>query len=141
MIDRAGRNRLAARIHQRAAGVLTNYEFEEHADFRSHEDAIQAVFWSGAWLLYDDFQQYRLRRRYRLGPRIRTEAGRWVLFLKTDLAYEWPLPRVGLLSALTSLFANLLTLGLVARRPNEGSSVVATSPCGPSFAAPTIEAA
>ena len=115
MIDRDGRNRLAESIRHLAAGVLTNLEFEDRADFHSADNAIQAVFWGGPWLLYDDFRTYRLRGRHRLDPRVRKAAARWVLFLKTDLPYEWPVVRMGLLVMLR-VFVNLVTLGLVARR-------------------------
>ncbi|MGH7490040.1 MAG: hypothetical protein ACREMY_31205, partial [bacterium] len=90
MVDRAGRDRLAACIHQLAAGVLTNYDFEDEAEFDSTDRAIAAVFRGGPWLLYDDFPKYRLRGKCRLDPRVRKEAARWVLFLKTNLPYEWP---------------------------------------------------
>ncbi len=115
MIDRMGRDRLAESIHQLAAGVITNHEFEDKGEFQSTDDAIRAVFWGGAWLLYDDFRTYRLRGKYRLDPAVRKEAARWVLFLKTDLPYEWPVTRPGMFAILRA-FANLMTLGLVARR-------------------------
>jgi hypothetical protein len=115
MIDRAGRDRLAESIHQLAAGVLTNHEFEDKGEFQSPDSAIRAVFWGGPWLLYDDFRNYRLRGKYRLRPAVRKDAARWVLFLKSDLPYEWPLAQPGLSTVLRAV-ANLATLGLVARR-------------------------
>lgn len=116
MIDRAGRDRLAECIHQLAAGVVTNHEFENKGEFKSADEAIRAVFWGGPWLLYDDFPNYRLRGNRRLNPAVRKEAARWVLFLKSDLPYEWPVNRRGVLSAVLHAVANLVTLGLVARR-------------------------
>ncbi len=116
MIDRAGRDRLAECIHQLAAGVLTNHEFEDKGEFESADDAIRAVFWRGPWLRYDDFPNYRLRGKYSLDPRVRKEAARWVLFLKTGLPYEWPVARVGVLAGMVGAFANLMTLGLAGRR-------------------------
>jgi hypothetical protein len=115
MIDRAGRDRLAECIHQLAAGVVTNHEFEDKGEFKSSDDAIRAVFWGGPWLLYDDFRNYRLRGKYRLTPAVRKEVARWVLFLKSDLPYEWPMSQPGILSVLRAV-ANLMTLGLIARR-------------------------
>jgi hypothetical protein len=85
MIDRAGRDRLAECIHQLAAGVVTNQEFEDKGEFKSADEAIRAVFWRGPWALYDDFRNYRLRGKHRLSPAVREEAARWVLFLKSDL--------------------------------------------------------
>ncbi len=115
MVDRDGRNRLAECIRHLAAGVTTNWEFEDEAEFDSPDPAIQAVFWGGPWLLYDDFSNYRLRGRYRLDPAVRREAARWVLFLKTDLPYEWPVVRRNLLVKVAWVLANLVTVGHVAR--------------------------
>ena len=57
MIDRDRRNRLAECIRHLAAGVLTNLEFEDRAESHSADSAIQAVFWGGPWLLYDDYRR------------------------------------------------------------------------------------
>ena len=100
MIDRAARDRLAESIRQLAASAMTNWEFESKA----------------AWQLYDDFGNYRLRGRDRLDPLVRREAARWVLFLKTDLAYEWPVARCNVLRAVGWVLANLVTAGQAARR-------------------------
>ena len=43
MIDRAGRDRLAECIHQLAAGVLTNRQFEDKGEFESADDATGVV--------------------------------------------------------------------------------------------------
>jgi hypothetical protein len=116
MVDRPARDRLAESIRQLAAGAVTNWEFEDKAEFDSLDPAIRAVFWSGPWHLYDDFGNYRLRGRDRLDPLVRREAARWVLFLKTDLAYEWPVARCNVLRAVGWVLANLVTAGQAARR-------------------------
>ena len=115
-IDRAGRDRLAECIHQLAAGMVSNREFERKAEFASADDAIRGVFFGGPWVLYDDLRIYRLRGRDRLDPRVRRDAARWVLFLKTDLPYEWPATPFGLLGGIVYVLANVLTLGRVGRR-------------------------
>ena len=115
VVDREARNRLAEGIRHLAAGVITNWEFEDRSISYSTDPAIRAVYSSGAWFLYHDIMRYRLRGRYRLSPAVRREAARWVLFLKTDLPYEWPLVRPNLLAMVAWLVGNLLTLGLIAR--------------------------
>jgi hypothetical protein len=115
-VDREGRDRLAECIRHLAAGVMTNREFESKGDFDSPDPAIQAVFWGGPWLLYDDFRNYRLRGAYRIDPAVRREAARWILFLKTDLPYEWPVIRRHFMGNVARLLTNLVTLGHVARR-------------------------
>ena len=115
MIDRDTRNRLAEGIRHLAAGVITNVEFEDRALSSSSDPAIEAVFLGGPWFLYHDIMRYRLRGPNRLSPAVRREAARWVLFLKTDLPYEWPIHRRGVLGSLAWVVLCLLTLGYCAR--------------------------
>ncbi|MEO8484384.1 MAG: hypothetical protein ABI634_19410 [Acidobacteriota bacterium] len=115
-IDRGGRDRLAAGIRHLASGAVTNLEFEDRAEFDSPDPAIQAVFWGGPWQLYSDFRSYRLRGPDRLPNSVRREAARWILFLKTDLPYEWPPARRGLRGLAYSiawLAGSLATAGLI----------------------------
>ena len=114
MIDRAARNRLAAGIRHLAAGIVTNDEFEDKALSRSADLAIEAVFSGGPWMLYHDIMRYRLRGADRLNPRVRREAARWILFLKSDLPYEWPVQRRGILATIAWILRCLLTLGYCA---------------------------
>jgi hypothetical protein len=116
MIDRDARNRLAEGIRHLAAGTITNVEFEARALSSSADPAVHAVFLSGPWFLYHDIMRYRLRGRNRLSPAVRRGAARWILFLKTDLPYEWPIEPRGLVGSLVWIVVNLFTVGLFARR-------------------------
>lgn len=116
MIDRDARNRLAEGIRHLAAGIITNVEFEERALSFSVDPAVHAIFLGGPWFLYHDLMRYRLKGKDRLSPAVRREAARWILFLKTDLPYEWPVERRGLVGSLVWIVVNLLTVGLFARR-------------------------
>lgn len=115
MIDRIARDRLAEAVRHLAAGTMTNVEFEERALSASADPAVHAVFLGGPWFLYHDLMSYRLKGAYRLSPAVRREAARWVLFLKSDLAYEWPVSRRGLVCSLAWVVLNLLTAGFLAR--------------------------
>ena len=114
MVDRNARNRLADGIRHLAAGAITNWEFEDRAISASSDPAIHAVYLSGPWFLYHDIMRYRLRGRYRLSPAVRREAARWVLFLKTNLPYEWRLARGNALITIAWIVGNVVTLGLMA---------------------------
>jgi hypothetical protein len=116
VIDRNSRNRLAEGIRHLAAGTITNVEFEERVSYSSADPAVHAVFLGGPWFFYHDLTRYRLKGKDRLSPAVRREAARWILFLKTDLPYEWPVERRGLVGSLVWVFVNLLTVGLFARR-------------------------
>ena len=109
MVDRESRTQLAELIRHLVSGRLTNYEFEDRLP-RSTDPAIWEVSLSGAWCLYSDLWQYRLIGKYRLPEEARHEAARWILFLKTDLEYEWP--RLGRFRSLLLLLGNILTIGL-----------------------------
>lgn len=111
MVDREARNKLAEAMRALASGLITNDEFEDKRLPHSIEDpAISEVFSKGAWLLYSDLEEYRLSGIHRLDENTKSVVARWVLFLKTDLPYEWPVSstKQGLLRF---IIANILTLG------------------------------
>ena len=116
MIDRDARNRLAEGIRHLAMGLIKNFELEEEALSDSADPAVHAVFLGGPWYLSHDLMRYRLSGKNRLCPAVRRDAARWVLFLKTDLPYEWPVERRGFVGACGFVLLNLLTLGFLARK-------------------------
>jgi len=129
MVDRASRRRLAELLRQLVAGRITNDEFEDRIPRDSPDPAIGAVFGDGAWCLYDDLHEHRPVGRYRLSRKARHEAARWILFLETDLEYEWPVLPMWKRLALT--LASLATLGLLAiimRRRNSRNAQLAVWP-------------
>ena len=110
MIDRAARSDLAERIRQLVAGQITNDEFEDRTNPRSLDRAVEAVR-DGAWGLYSDTREYRLVGKYPLNLEARHAVARWIVFLQTDLEYEWP--RIGPMAMIGLLLAGFLTVGLV----------------------------
>jgi hypothetical protein len=89
MIDKAARNRLAELIRSLASGIISNDEFEE-AIPESEDKAISEVFFHGAWCLYSDMKECKLKGADSLSDDARSVVARWVLFLKTDIEYKWP---------------------------------------------------
>lgn len=89
MIDREARNKLADLMRSLSSGLITNDEFENELP-NSGDDAIMEVFSSGAWFLYSDLKEYKLKGKDALSPDERSIVARWVLFLKTDFEYSWP---------------------------------------------------
>jgi hypothetical protein len=113
-IDRQSRNQLADAIRALASGAISNDEFEDKRVPRSGGDAaILEIFSEGAWRLYSDLKEYRLRGPNKLDAKTKKEIARRVLFLKTDLPYEWPVSSTR--DSLFRFFANLLTLGAANR--------------------------
>jgi hypothetical protein len=110
MIDRPARSRLAELIRGLVAGRITNDDFDESGPRGSHDSAVDAVFFDGAWGLYDDLHEHRLKGRWRLSDGSRYQVARWILFLEGDLEYEWP--TFGGWRRLGLIVSNLVTLGL-----------------------------
>ncbi len=111
MIDRTGRDSLALHLRRLASGRITNDEFDAIQITSSLDAALPAV-WEAGWGLYHDFTSYRLRGASSLKPDALRAVGRCVLFLGTDLPYEWPPRR----PSLNGLLLAVLTLGAWRRR-------------------------
>ena len=111
MIDRPGRAALAEHLRRLAAGRLTNAEFDSVRLDRSEDEALVAVGHAG-WSLYDDCFVYRLRDRRALKRQTLDAVARCVLFLDSDLPYEWPARR----PTLKSILWTLITFGAWLRR-------------------------
>lgn len=109
MIDREARNDLAENIAHLVAGVISNDKFEDRVHFKSMDPAIRGVFFGGPWGLYSDLCEHRLNGVDKLPDALRKEAARWILFLRSDLPYEWP--KASAIADLQWLPLNLMTFG------------------------------
>ena len=113
MVDRDCRDDLARAIRRFAAGLITNDEFEAATvGCPLSPDAAVRSLCQAAWYLYDDLHEHRLEGRFRLGKDSRRELARWLVFLKSNLEYEWP-DLTGWSWFLT--VPNLVTFGLLRR--------------------------
>lgn len=88
MVDRNARNCLAQRLRHLVVGVITNYQFERLAR-RSKDPVIWNLEERLAWPAYDDLHEHRLTGSHALMYGQRQDFARAVLFLKTDLEYQW----------------------------------------------------
>lgn len=115
MIDREARDILAENFRHLIAGQITNDQFE--ARRRKSKDAgVNEVFFGGAWPLYDDFHEHNLTGRWAIKKEHWPIAARYILFLKTDLEYEWPI-KTGM-KELPWAILMLVSFGLVGRLRN-----------------------
>jgi hypothetical protein len=113
MVDRQSRRQLAELLRHLVAGLITNDEFEARCPRRSNDAAIRQVLHEGAWFLYDDLQEHRLTGHQKPSAADRQSVARWILFLESDVEYEWPV--VPLVIRLALLPFNLVTMGFVGR--------------------------
>lgn len=88
IIDGQARSAAAEVLRRFIAGQITNDSFEDQVP-ETDDPAIWAI-WDTCWLFYDDFKEHRLDGKYRLSPDLRRQLSRWVLFLDSDLPYQWP---------------------------------------------------
>ncbi len=102
MIDRPARKNLAERLRQLATGQMTNDAFEDGA-VRTKDMAVREIEWRLAWPHYDDMHEHKLTGAFTLTDGIRRDFARAILFLQTDLEYEWK-HRMGLRGFLNSSF-------------------------------------
>jgi hypothetical protein len=113
MIDRVARKTLAQALRALASGQITNDTFERRLPLDSIDPAVHEVFQSGAWYLYGDLDEYRLTGPDKLTRAAKSEIARWILFLETDLPYEWPQLRGW--KYLGWMLGNLITIGVLGR--------------------------
>lgn len=112
MVDKNARREAGELLRHFAAGQITNNEFEDRFPRRCDDLAVSELR-AQAWYLYSDLRAYRLVGKDRLSAETRRAVGRWVLFLRTDLEYEWPVRTLS--SAVLLTFANFCTFGIVGR--------------------------
>jgi hypothetical protein len=111
MIDRVARDRLAEDLRHLVAGQITNDQFENRRAPSS--DAAVREIQLAAWKLYDDLREHKLTGRDAPSPDDKHLTAKCMLFLKTDLEYEWP-EEAGLSGCLIAPLS-LITFGLVGK--------------------------
>ena len=94
MIDRDTRLQAAKAVQRFLDGetnnedYLSEYPSPPMLGRRGKDPAIRAVY-EFSWNWYDDFHTHRLEGEYQLPQETRAIGRRCVLFLKSDLKYEW----------------------------------------------------
>lgn len=96
---RRPRDRYAGQLRHFVAGRVTNVDYvgglakilrrAGPGDGRADGAVLRTVL-GRAWFLYDDVRTRRLSGRWAVPPEGRREVARWVVFLRSDLAHEWP---------------------------------------------------
>jgi hypothetical protein len=106
MVDKERRKKLALHLRHLSVGLITNDDFEESVMddvsygwlpdqyYRAKEiennDPIIRPMLELCWCLYNDTDQYKLTGRHQLSEKELKEIARYILFLHSDLEYEWP---------------------------------------------------
>lgn len=123
MIDRIARDQFAELLRHFAAGNLTNHDYDAAADHivcdANRKDRSLWAIYSRVWFFYSDVRQHCLREEYKLTDEGRRAVARWILFLYSDLEYEWPIKSFISLSGCLLRLCTLGLAGLVLRPINE----------------------
>ena len=104
MVDRTQRDTARRVLRSLIAGELTNDEFEAQFPRAEHDMAVQAIK-TNVWMLYSDLRRHKLTGKHELNAGTRALLKRCVVFLDTDLDFEWPVPRISLLNIGTNLLS------------------------------------
>ena len=97
MVDRHARDIAADAIQDFMDGLISNKAYEQrYPSTRSCNDpALRAVF-SHVWFCYDDLSEHTLTGEHVLTGERRAFLERSLLFLRSDLEFQWPPPAFGL---------------------------------------------
>ena len=91
MPDYTTRRTIALMLRRFAAGRITSDELDDaFADGRSADSAVAALHDFAVGGLYGSFDSHRCRADHALSRSSRRLVARMVLFLRTDLDFEWP---------------------------------------------------
>lgn len=91
MVDRDARNKLAEALRHLVSGRITNDDFEEAVALRTDDTAFHAIK-EEVWQLYSDLREHRLVGSDAVSKYDRRIVAQFILFLHSDLEYEWPQP-------------------------------------------------
>lgn len=88
VIHEASRKRLREALRHYVAGLITNDQLDDiEVDWR---DTGAAAVKERSWFLYDDLSEHRAVDEHKIGPEVRREICRWILFLQSGQEYHWP---------------------------------------------------
>jgi hypothetical protein len=90
VIDRSARKKLSESLRHLVSGIYTNDKFDESVPLKSEDRAISGIF-DFAWQLYSDLYTHKLTGKHKIHPVDKKTVARCLLFLKSDLEYEWPI--------------------------------------------------
>jgi hypothetical protein len=107
------RHRLREALRHLLSGQITNFDFDERTCFQSRDRAVREIA-SAVWGLYDDLREHRLVGGDKPTATQKDAATRCILFLQTELAWEWPVPSAAQIAA--SLLLDVATLGALRAR-------------------------
>ena len=138
MTDKRDREKLAEALRHLATGQITNRAYEGRTEPRSSDIAVREI-WRAAWGMYSDVRTHRLTGKNALTAETKEAVARCILFLHSDLPWEWPTRSFA--EGLQFAAANICTLGLFGLREERRYRAAGDFSVWPFFRRPDYEAA
>ena len=113
MVDRKARNQLIDAIGGLAAGRIDNFDFDAVVDCIQTDDMGVVQIRQAMWHVYDDLHRHTLTGKWALSDAQNKIVERFILFLRSNLDYQWPPQPLG--NPFARLLVGILTLGFIPR--------------------------
>jgi hypothetical protein len=130
MVDKDRRKKLALHLRHLSTGQISNDEFEERITedvtygwlpeqyYRAKEsktdDPVIRPILEFSWCLYNDTYNHKLTGKHKLSDDQTKEIARFILFLRSDLEYDWTyvdLTNPVMRFSFTDILKSIITLG------------------------------
>lgn len=95
MVDRHARDIAAEALREFMEGSISNDEYERRFPRNKDDPALWAVH-EQIWLCYSDLKEHTLTDKHALTDAGRAGFERCILFLRSDLEFQWPPPMIRL---------------------------------------------
>jgi hypothetical protein len=92
MVDRRARDIAANVVRDFMGGAISNREYERRFPIAKGDPAIWAIHTS-LWFGYSDVSEHTMTGKHALNEEARVLVERCLLFLKSDLEFQWPPPK------------------------------------------------
>jgi len=114
MIDRHARDIAADAVRDFIRGFISNREYERRFPATKGDPALWAIH-TALWSGYSDVSEHTMTGKHALNDEGRALAERCILFLRSDLEFQWPPPKFRLRYGIL----RLLGLGRMVKRWEE----------------------
>lgn len=88
MIDIKTRRKAAEVARHFISGQITNFDLENQ--FPTSEDPVIRAIEDSLWCFYDDFEEHKLKGKWKIPQETKNSVLRWILFLYSKQEYKWP---------------------------------------------------
>lgn len=95
MVDRDARDIAAQALREFADGSISNREYERRFPKSKDDPALRSIY-TNVWFCYSDTSEHTLNGKHALSKENRAILDRCMLFLKSDLEFQWPATKLRL---------------------------------------------